>query len=111
MARSPQRPPRACFPRTHGAFRVAGIPFAVHQALGCQKVLFEGRYGQTGHRAGCEMQGGQVDEIAVQFATGRSPQMSAEDQGAGVKTGEASARLLTMQGDRPTGRAGWDDRP
>ncbi|VEA98691.1 Uncharacterised protein [Klebsiella pneumoniae] len=77
------------FPRTHGAFRVAGIPFAVHQALGCQKVLFEGRYGQTRHRAGCEMQGGQVDEIAVQFATGRSPQMSAEGiRGAGVKTGE-----------------------
>lgn len=44
------------------------------------------------------MQGGQVDEIAVQFATGRSPQMSAEGiRGAGVKTGEASARLLTMQ--------------
>ncbi len=35
------------------------------------------------------MQGGQVDEIAVQFATGRSPQMSAEGiRGAGVKTGE-----------------------
>ena len=98
MARSPQRPPRACFPRTHGAFRVAGIPFAVHQALGCQKVLFEGRYGQTGHRAGCEMQGGQVDEIAVQFAIGRTPQMSAEGSGVLASRPErASARLLTMQ--------------
>ena len=98
MARSPQRPPRACFPRTHGAFRVAGIPFAVHQALGCQKVLFEGRYGQTGHRAGCEMQGGQVDEIAVQFATGRSPQMSAEGiRVLASRPERASARLLTMQ--------------
>ncbi len=44
------------------------------------------------------MQGGQVDEIAVQFATGRSPQMSAEGiRGLASRPERASARLLTMQ--------------
>ncbi len=64
-----------------------------------------------GHRAGCEMQGGQVDEIAVQFATGRSPQMSAEDQGAGVKTGEGQRPAVDDAGVTVHRASRVDDRP